>query len=196
MKSLTLCSVLIVLSNLTLPANAQTTTVPLGTVTLPPAAVAITPITVILTITVNGVPMQANVTLSGAVGPAQTGGYQLALTPTPGPLPLTAATHTELHDTQPWLFIGGFTPLDLNDTPASIKTGNRVLISGHNFGAQDASCRVEVNGQPAPIVSWLDTAIVAQVPPCTNGSNPASVMVWHGKDNYDLCMAPFKVAGS
>jgi hypothetical protein len=184
-------------------AAAQTgsVTIPLGSVTLQPAPPPPVPVTVTatVTVTVNGVAQQAVVNLGGniAVVAGSVNQYQLTLAPTAATVPLTVAgTHADVPDLQPWLFVSGFADLSANQMPATIKAGDRFLIEGHHFGDLVPGCRVEVNGEPSAIVSWLDNLIVAQAPMNSQSQAPAAVLVWRSPREYYLSMAPFAVAAA
>ena len=93
-------------------------------------------------------------------------------------------------------------PFITNISPdkASAGTNTAVTIDGSNFGATQGTSRVDFffkDVQPkiaAPIVSWSDTQIVAQVPtgtvngyPASSSSGPVTVVTGDGtSNNYDF----------
>lgn len=49
-------------------------------------------------------------------------------------------------------------------SPTSGPVGSSVTLSGLNFGVNQGTSTVSLNGTPAPVVSWSDTSIIAIVP--------------------------------
>lgn len=136
------------------------------------------------------VPKPASGSVSGPVVVTPAGGAAVTSSFT---FAITQAS-VDTGDPQPWLFFSGYRPIDDGDTATQIKAGHRVMILGHHFGNQNDNCRVEINNEKATIVSWLDTAIVAQVPSLSvDAVHPAIVLVWRGPDQYCASMASFTV---